>query len=102
MKPLKSVVKRDTKFKPGNCANPNGRPRKPEIEMFRLAIEQVEKEKGTSLLVHAVQRAYVEDTVLVALLKKILPDKLDPGGTLVPCVALLPAQTKGESGGIRS
>ena len=69
----------------GVSGNPNGRPRAPEIELFREALAQVEKENKISLLVHAVRRAYLEDTVLIALLKKILPDKIDAdmGGDLI-------------------
>ena len=64
-------------FQKGVVSNPYGRPRKPEIELFRQAILQVEKKKNKSLLVHAVERAFIEDDVLNALLKKILPDKID-------------------------
>lgn len=61
-------------FLKGHVANPYGRPKRPEIEMFREAIAQVEKRKGKSLLVHAVEKAYTDAMVLTALLKKILPD----------------------------
>mgnify|MGYP001588647568 CR=1 FL=1 len=65
-------------YKPGSewKGNANGRPRKPEIELFREALSAVEKKNDKSLLQHAVERAYIEDTVLIALLKKILPDKI--------------------------
>ena len=69
-------VRGNPNWKKGYTGNPNGRPRVPEIELFRNALAQVEKEKKVSLLFHAVNRAYQDDNVLVALLKKILPDKL--------------------------
>jgi len=63
-------------FKSGNewTGNKSGRPRKPEIELFRAALEKVEQEQGTTLLEHAVKRAFTSEAVLVAVLKKILPD----------------------------
>lgn len=53
------------------------RTRRNEIELFRNALAQVELEKKKSLLVHAVRRAYKDNSVLIALLKKILPDKIE-------------------------
>lgn len=67
------------KWVKGQSGNPVGRPRKPEIELFREALEQVEAQKGRTLLLHAVERAFQDDNVLTALLKKLLPDKLDLG-----------------------
>ena len=43
-------------------------------KQFREALAQVEKEKGVSLLVHALRIAYTEKTVLVRFLDKIIPD----------------------------
>ena len=61
----------------GVSGNPKGRTRKPEIELFREALAKVEKEKDMSLLEHAVRLSFKSEAVLVALLKKILPDKMD-------------------------
>lgn len=55
--------------------NPNGRPPKPEIEQLRKAIAAVEKKEGKKLLEHFVCQAFKNDNVLVALMKKVLPDK---------------------------
>ena len=37
-------------------------------------LQKVEKEKGISLIEHAVERAYKNDAVMIAILKKVLPD----------------------------
>lgn len=57
--------------------NRKGRPPRPEIELFREALELVQTEKKTTLLEHAVRKAFESENVLIALLKKILPDKMD-------------------------
>ena len=64
-------------WKPGVSGNIHGAPRKPEIELFRQALEKVEKENDKTLLTHAVERAFADNNVLIALLKKMLPDKLE-------------------------
>ena len=63
-------------FQKGNPirGNTRGRPRKPEIEELRKAIELVQKKRGKKLLVHFVERAFEDDEVLKALAKKIVPD----------------------------
>ena len=61
-------------WKKGQSGNPNGAVRKPEIELFRQAIAKVEKEQNKSLLEHAVKKAFESENVLIALMKKILPD----------------------------
>lgn len=64
----------------GQTGNPNGRPRRPEIQLFREALARVEKEKGVSLLVHAVRQAYKDTPVLISLLRKMLPDLIQSEG----------------------
>ena len=57
--------------------NANGRPVAPEIEELRTALRMVRKHhKNKPLLVHAIERAYINDKVLIAILKKIIPDKV--------------------------
>jgi hypothetical protein len=64
------------RWKKGESGNPHGRPPVPEIEQLRTAIRIARKRNGNrDLLVHFVERAYVNDMVLIALLKKLLPDK---------------------------
>lgn len=56
--------------------NRKGRPRKPEIAALREAIAEVEKEKKMSLYKNIVLRAYKSDPMMIALMKKLLPDKI--------------------------
>lgn len=67
--------KNNTSFKKGQVANPNGRPKNPEMDELRLAIKAVEKRKGQKLLEHFVERAYSNNMVLVALMKKLIADQ---------------------------
>lgn len=60
-------------WKKGQSGNPNGRPSKARDEL-NVIIKTVERRKRKKLLTHFVNRAYEDDTVLVALAKKILPD----------------------------
>lgn len=68
--------------KPGHTNNPNGRPPAGNafVEQLRDALTKVGKRKGKTLIEHAVERAYLEDTVLVALLRKLLPDTIEHTG----------------------
>lgn len=61
-------------FKPGNCANPNGAPRKPEIELVRQAMLETERERKKSLWKHLVEKCYEDNAVLIAVAKKFMPD----------------------------
>ena len=68
------MAKNTGQFQKGKSGNPTGRPKRPEIEDLREAIEQVQKKQGKSLLVHFVEQAYQDKNVLIALGKKIIPD----------------------------
>ena len=60
-----------------------GRPKKPEIEELRNAIKLVQKQPGRQpLLVHFVEQAYENKEVLVALLRKLIPDMQRVNNTL--------------------
>jgi len=66
----------------GVSGNPNGRPKKPEIEELRKAIKSVEKQKKKKLLQHFIERAFKSDAVLVATIKKLIADKTQVEGIL--------------------
>lgn len=61
-------------FLAGNPGGP-GRPRGPGLSQRLLeAIQSVEARHRKPLLEHFVERAYTSDRVLIALLKKLIPD----------------------------
>ena len=63
-------------WKPGQSGNPYGRPRKPEVELVRQAIEATEIEQKKSLWKHLIEQCYKDNNVLVAVAKKFLPDQI--------------------------
>ena len=65
-------------FKSGKEWNGNrhGRPRVPEAELIRIAIEEVSREKKKSLWKHLAEQCYLDNSVLIALSKKFLPDQI--------------------------
>lgn len=71
-------TKRDNKglWKKGESGNPNGRPPtgQAELEQLRAAIKKVSKKEEKSLFEHFIQRAYDNDGVLIAVMKKIIAD----------------------------
>ena len=70
-------------FKKGQSGNLKGRPKGTDDKRRRFqlthlmdAIESVEKERGVDFYNHVVTRAYENDKVLVAVLKKLIPDQM--------------------------
>jgi len=64
-------------WKKGESGNPKGAVRRPEIELVRQAIAEVEQEKKKSLWKHLIEQAYVDNAVLIAVGKKFIPDKIE-------------------------
>lgn len=59
----------------GQSGNPRGRKKgENSIDDLRVAIKTIEKAKKLPLMQHFVERAYDDDTVLVALMRKLIPD----------------------------
>jgi len=73
------AFKKGTEWK----GNPNGRPKGARdnfsLEIFRKAIVKVEKKKKKPFFEMVVERAYTNDKILIAVLKKILPDQQQVG-----------------------
>lgn len=64
------------RWKKGESGNPNGRPRKPEVELLRDALEKAREGHGKDFLEHFVERAYENDSVAIALARKLISDKV--------------------------
>ena len=64
----------------GVSGNPKGRPQKAEIDKLRQALEYGESKHGKDIFYHAIDRAWVNDQVLIALLKKLVPDMVKGEG----------------------
>ena len=61
-------------FAKGYSGNPAGGAKSPWRDELEEAIITVQKRKRKKLMVHAVEQAFVDNKVLVAILKKFLPD----------------------------
>jgi hypothetical protein len=64
-------------FKPGQSGNPDGRPKgsKNYLTLLEEAIKKYETETGKKLFERLIQRAFINDTVLLNVIKKFIPDK---------------------------
>jgi len=60
--------------------NKNGRPRQPEIEILRKALENDKTQHGKHLIEEAVEQARTNPNIMIALLKKLIPDKIQGEG----------------------
>jgi hypothetical protein len=70
-------------FTKGNPGKPKGAKSVFTIEILQEAVRTVEKEKRKSLFEHFVRQAFKDKQVLVALMKKFIPDRkqteIEPG-----------------------
>ena len=57
--------------------NPNGRPKgsKNYLTLLEEALKKYETEKGKDLFERLIERAFVNDNVLLNVIKKFIPDK---------------------------
>lgn len=59
----------------GQSGNLNGRPRNAlTLEELAIAIRAIGKKNRKTLIQHFVERAYINDTLLLGLMKKFIPD----------------------------
>lgn len=63
-------------WKKGQSGNPFGRQKgiRSEAEKLRQAVKKVEKERGVDFYQHFCERALEDNHILIALMKKLVPD----------------------------
>jgi hypothetical protein len=61
-------------WKKGQSGNPAGKPKTDARKLLEAAIAAESKKRGKSLYQHMVERAFEDDTVLLGLARKLLPD----------------------------
>jgi len=93
-------IRRDTKgrFKPGFTGNPKGNNRFTTIAPLIEALERQGKKRKQGFWDMIAEKAYKSDTILNAVLKKIIPDKKEISGEgLAKGVQLIIIRSKEES-----
>ena len=63
------------RFRPGQSGNPVGRPKNPEIQELRDALQKAAKEHDETFIESVVKRAFRDSNLAVAVLRKLLPDR---------------------------
>ena len=68
----------------GFCPNFKGNTSKLDVKDLVLALnEEAERRKYPNFLAYAAQRAFINDQVLIAIMKKIFPDKTEQSGEVI-------------------
>ena len=68
----------------GFCPNLKGNTSKLDVKDLILALnKQAERQKYPDFLTYVAQRALINDQVLIAIMKKILPDKIEQSGEVI-------------------
>jgi len=64
-------------FKPGQSGNPEGRPKgsKNYLTLLEEALKDYEKTHNKKLFARLIERAFINDKVLLGTIKKFIPDK---------------------------
>lgn len=87
-------------WKPGQSGNPQGRPKGTKERDYmleaKLAVEKAEKK---SIYQYAFERAFKDDRVLIAMLKKLVPDMAYIDSDAARSLADIFALVMGESNG---
>ena len=65
----------NSRWKKGKSGNLNGRPVAPPIEKLQGAIKRASRTRHRTVFEHYVNQAYMDNTVLVSLMRKLIPDK---------------------------
>jgi len=76
IQPVKVLRRPDGKWLPGSSPNPSGAPvlGTNRLELLLTAVRKVESRKNKTLLEYFVSRAFDDDGVLIALIRKLHPD----------------------------
>lgn len=70
----KVVRKKNGQIIKGQILNPHGRPKLPEVMLLREALVAVGKKKKKSFYTLVAEKAYDDNSVLIAVLRKFAPD----------------------------
>ena len=73
-------------FQKGKSGNPSGRPKGTGLQPLLDAIKRVEKKKKQNFYDRAVEMAWLEPTVMMGIIKKLVPDQapVDDKGKALP------------------